>query len=64
MEFHKMGRLDPMNLEIAADLALRQIEDKGYGQELENLGVGRILYMGLAFKGNELLVRTQEKTKA
>lgn len=49
-----------MSLETAADLALKQIEDKGYGQEFEKCGVGRIMQIGLAFEGSKLFVSAKK----
>ena len=56
MEFKKTGSADPLSLEAAMASALRQIEEKQYAQELLDRGISRILYLGFAFKGKQVLI--------
>jgi hypothetical protein len=55
-EFKKVGRFEKIDLKEAVISALKQIEDKKYAQELTSRGVNRILLIGLAFKGKEVLI--------
>ncbi|MBA4146385.1 MAG: hypothetical protein C0523_11510 [Cytophaga sp.] len=59
MEFKKIGLFEKTNLETAVNSALKQIEDKHYAQELLDRGVSRILYLGLAFEGKQVLIRSK-----
>ena len=59
MEFKKIGRFEKIHLEKAVASALKQIEDKGYSQELLDRGVKRILYLGFAFEGKHVLIRSK-----
>ena len=59
MEFKKIGRFEKSTLEAAVESALKQIEDKHYAQELIDRGVKRILYLGFAFQGKEVLIRSK-----
>jgi hypothetical protein len=61
MEFKKVGRFEEIDLEPAVVSALKQIEDKQYAQELMDRGVSRILYLGFAFKGKQVLIRSKFK---
>ncbi len=62
MEFKKVGRFEELELEAAAVSALKQIEEKQYAQELLDRGVRRILSLGFAFKGKQVLIRSKLKT--
>ena len=62
MEFKKVGRFEKIGLEEAVISALKQIEDKHYAQELLDRGIHRILYLGLAFEGKQILIRSKIKT--
>ncbi|MDR3623536.1 MAG: AAA family ATPase [Chlamydiales bacterium] len=62
MEFKKVGRFEEIDLEKAVLAALKQIEDKQYAQELLDRGVSRILYLGFAFEGKRVLIRSKIKT--
>jgi hypothetical protein len=57
LEFKKVGRFETSDLETAADSAPKQIEDKKYAQELFDRGVTRVLCLGLAFLGKQVLIR-------
>lgn len=62
MEFKKVGPFEEIDLESAVVSALKQIEDKKYAQELMDRGVNRVLYLGFAFKGKQVLIRSKFKT--
>ncbi len=62
MEFKKIGRFEKLCLEDAVDSALKQIEEKQYAQELLDRGIGRILYLGFAFEGKQVLIRSKFRT--
>lgn len=57
MEFKKIGRFEKIDLDSAVQLALKQIEDKQYAQELLDRGINCILYLGLAFEGKKVLIK-------
>lgn len=57
MEFKKVNQRKNEDLESAVDVALKQIKDKNYRQELLNRNVENILEIGIAFQGKDLLVR-------
>jgi Predicted AAA-ATPase/PD-(D/E)XK nuclease superfamily len=59
MEFKKIGPFDKSTLEEGVVGALKQIEEKHYVQEMQDRNVRRILYLGLAFKGKQVLIREQ-----
>ncbi len=61
MEFKKISPFKKMDLETAVNSALKQIEDKHYAQELQDRGVHRILYIGFAFEGKNVLIRHKFK---
>lgn len=63
MEFKKIGRFEKSTLEAAVESALKQIEGRHYAQELIDRGVKRILYLGFAFEGKEVLIRSKFKPK-
>lgn len=60
MEFKKIGRFEKTTLEEAVESALKQIEERHYAQELVDRGIQRILYLGFAFEGKEVLIRSRE----
>jgi hypothetical protein len=59
MEFKKVTPFQKTDLETAVTAALKQIEEKHYAQELLDRGVQRILYLGLAFEGKKVLIRSK-----
>jgi len=59
MEFKKIGRFEKTTLDAAVESALKQIEDRHYAQELADRGIKRILYLGFAFEGKEVLIRSK-----
>ncbi len=62
MEFKKIEpQEERVKLEEAAESALRQIEERNYIQELLDRGVKRVLCLGLAFKGKQVLIRSMRK---
>ena len=59
LEFKTIGHLDKSDLESIATSALQQIEDRKYDVELKERGVSRILHLGLAFKGKDVMIRSK-----
>lgn len=59
LEFKKIGPFDTSTLEEGIESAFKQIEDKHYASELQDRNIHRILYMGLAFKGKQVLIRSK-----
>jgi hypothetical protein len=60
MEFKKIEPHEElMKLEEAVESALQQIENRNYIQELLDRGIKRILCLGLAFKGKQVLIRSK-----
>jgi|GEM_PF-3765280 len=62
MEFKKVDRFKKIDLETAAISALEQIEEKQYNQELLDRGIKRMLFIGFAFEGKEVMMRHKFKT--
>jgi hypothetical protein len=60
MEFKKISRFEKIDLETAVASALKQIENKHYSQDLLDRGIKRILFLGLAFKGKEVLIDSRK----
>lgn len=61
MEFKKVGRFENSTIEEAVESALKQIEERQYAQELIDRGIHRILFLGFAFEGKEVLIRSKSK---
>lgn len=57
MEFKKVDKDDDETLEISAQNALEQIEEKQYEQELKDLGINRIIKLAIVFDGKKVLVK-------
>lgn len=57
MEFKKV--LTKESLEEAAQRAMEQIKTKQYAQELKGLGIAKIILLGIAFQGKELLAQSE-----
>jgi hypothetical protein len=57
IEFKKVSAYLNETLEIAADKALKQIEDKNYASELHDLGIKNIVKLGIAFEGKKVLIK-------
>ncbi|MEM7182284.1 MAG: AAA family ATPase [Spirochaetota bacterium] len=57
IEFKKVSYYRKETLEIAANLALEQIQDKQYESELQSLGIGTIHKYGIAFDKKDVLVK-------
>lgn len=55
IEFKKVRK--KQTLETAADSALKQIEEKGYKVELEDMGIKNIQEIGMAFQGKKILIK-------
>ncbi len=62
MEFKKISPFKKTDLETTVNSALEQIEEKQYAQELLDRGVQRILYLGFAFEGRQVLIRHKFRT--
>jgi hypothetical protein len=62
MEFKKIDRFEKSDLETAVESALKQIEEKQYATELLARGVRRCLFIGLAFEGKNVLIKTRAAT--
>ena len=61
IEFKKVEKDETETLETAAENALRQIQEKEYGQELLDLGVDNILDLGIAFQGKAVMIKEKRK---
>ncbi len=59
MEFKKIGRFEKTTLEIAVASALQQIEQRGYAEKLRERGIKRVLALGFAFEGKNVLIRSK-----
>jgi hypothetical protein len=59
MEFKKVGRFEEADLESAVLSALQQIENRHYVQELLDRSIRKVLYLGFAFKGKQVLIRSK-----
>ncbi|MCX6991348.1 MAG: AAA family ATPase [Chlamydiae bacterium] len=59
MEFKKVGCFEKIDLESAVASAIKQIENRQYAQELLDRGINRILYLGFAFEGKQVLIRSK-----
>ena len=57
MELKYEKDLDDKELNKLADEALRQIEDKEYATEMKDEGVRDILKLGMAFSGNNVVIK-------
>ena len=60
VEFKKVDTYEKETLEDAANIALDQIEEKQYEQELLDLGIKKIIKLAIVFKGKHLLVKGQD----
>lgn len=59
LEFKKIGRFEKIDLESAVISALEQIQQRQYDLELKERGISRILHVGMAFQGKEVLIRSK-----
>jgi hypothetical protein len=62
MEFKKVNPFEKIDLAAAADVAVKQIEEKKYATELIDRGIKRLLFLGLAFEGKNVLIHHKFKT--
>jgi hypothetical protein len=60
IEFKKVDEDENETLEIAAQNALSQIEDKKYEVEIKDSGIDKIIKLGISFKGKDVLVLSNE----
>ena len=58
IEFKVKSRTKPETLEEAVEAALKQIEEKNYDAELEEIGIAKesIRHYGFAFEGKKVLI--------
>jgi len=56
IEFKKVSKIRKETLATAAQNALKQIDDRKYASELEQLGIKKILKLAIVFEGKEVLV--------
>ena len=59
IEFKSVALEEVKDLEQVAQLALQQIEEKGYQQELLDRGIHEIIKLGIVFRGKEVLVKAE-----
>ncbi len=59
IEFKKVSSSDK-SLEKSAQRALDQIEEKNYVQELKDLDIKHIKFLGIAFQGKKVLVKSKD----
>ncbi len=57
IEFKKVDKDENETLEKATEIALNQIKEKNYKQELIDLEIENIMELGIAFEGKEVLVK-------
>lgn len=62
LEFKRANPKRNEDLETAVEVALKQIKDRNYRQELLDRNIGDILEIGIAFQGKDLLVRKAERS--
>ena len=56
-EFKHTTKDDKADLNILADKALRQIDEKKYDTELRNEGISPIIKIGIVFRGKKAAVK-------
>ena len=57
IEFKSVDPENEKDLEQVAQLALHQIEAKGYQREMIERGIHKIIKLGIVFRGKEVLVK-------
>lgn len=57
----KASRDHRENLELLAQKALDQIQEKQYETEMHSAGVGTVVQTGIAFRGKEVIVKQADK---
>lgn len=60
IEFKKVSKFRKETLEIAVQEGLKQIEEKGYEQELNDLGIKKVVKLAIAFDGKKVLIKELE----
>ncbi|MEG2016974.1 MAG: AAA family ATPase [Clostridium sp.] len=60
IEFKKVNKRRKETLEEAVHSGLKQIEDKNYRVEMEELGIKNIVEMAIGFQGKEILIKEGE----
>jgi len=56
IEFKQIGRFKKVDMQTAAEAALKQIEEKKYAQELLDRQIERMLYLAIVFEGKNVLI--------
>jgi hypothetical protein len=64
IEFKKVDTYENETLEQAASNALKQIETQNYAQEITAQGISRVVSIGIAFSGKNVLIHSQPPPKA
>ena len=59
IEFKKVSRVLKETLDSASDMALQQIHDKKYAQELNVRGIRTSIAYGIAFEGKKIAIKEQ-----
>jgi hypothetical protein len=59
-EFKKINKYKNESLEKACDVALKQVKEKKYRQELIDRGIQNIIELGVAFEGKNVMVKVRE----
>ena len=62
MEFKKIGRFEKTDIESAQASAFKQIEEKGYTQELIDREIKRIVHIVLVFEGKKVAIQSKYNT--
>lgn len=57
IEFKKVNKFRNETLEAAVDLALKQIDDKNYAEELITFGVKDIIKLAIVFDGKDVMIK-------
>ena len=57
IEFKKVNKKRGESLETACEKALKQIEEKEYKQELLDMGIDRVMKLGISFEGKKFLIK-------
>ena len=60
MEFKAASASEKEKLQILAEEALQQIEDRSYKTEMQERGINNIVCYGIAFAGKDALVKLQQ----
>jgi hypothetical protein len=64
LEFKKARGPTPEDFQKATDQAMKQIKDRGYAQELMDLGIEKILFLAIALRGKDAVVVSKMELKS